>query len=223
MRSSISSARGARVTHPLRQTHRSADGTSALPYRRRAFSLLELLVVMGIMGLVLVMTLPALNSTREGLDVTRGTDIVVDSLNLARQQAMSLNRPVVVRFYNSAAEEDGADGFSRLQLFVLQDDGTLEASTKMQRLPDRVLISGAAGMSNFLTNAPTTPSPAFPAETGLLASELTIRRDGSADLTPGQSSYLTVVPRRQRDKSDPDNFGIVTIEPSNTTIAQIRP
>lgn len=223
MRILLSSAKGARASRPLPQPLQSAGGTPTLPYRRHAFSLLELLVVMGIMGLVLVMTLPALNSTREGLDVTRGTDIVVDSLNLARQQATSLNRPVVVRFYNSVADEDGVDGFSRLQLFVLQDDGALEASTKMQRLPDRVLISGAAGMRNFLTNAPTTPSPAFPAEAGLLASELTIRRDGSADLTPGQSSYLTVVPRRQRDKSEPDNFGIVTIEPSNTTIAQIRP
>ncbi len=189
--------------------------------RMRGFSLIELLAVVAIMVIALALSLPAISSTQEGLEITRGTDMVVDALNLARQRALSLNCPVVVRFYVPA--NDPTTDYSRLQILALHDDGTLEPLARMQRLPERAVISRAPELGNVFSDAPAAPHPALSSEAGLLASELLVRRDGTVDLPGNDSGFLTVVPRNSAGITDPANFGIVTIEPLNANVAQLRP
>lgn len=118
-----------------------------VPLRRQspAFSLVELLTVMGFMSLLVAVTMPALNSLRGGGDFTRGVDEVALTLNRARTLAMTQNTYVWVGFYEESASASGGgelppySGRGQLVLgMVASVDGTriLEDGAAPAALPD---------------------------------------------------------------------------------------
>ncbi len=117
----------------------------------RAFSLVELLVVIAVIAIVAGFAVPAVTTMLKGSQLTQGSQMVVDQIALARQTALSRNRSVEVRFYKFCDPEiPGEDptkpetGFFRsLQVFEVLDSGTALPSGPVQRLPMNVIMHEA--------------------------------------------------------------------------------
>ena len=66
---------------------------------RRAFTLIEMLIVMTIIGIVATLIVPALRGVLDNVNLTGSADNVTATFSLARQTAMSRNLPVELRIY----------------------------------------------------------------------------------------------------------------------------
>lgn len=117
----------------------------------KAFSLIELLTVIGFMSLMLVMTVPAVSSLKGTGDFTRSVDSVELTLNRARTYAITQNTYVWVGFYEESASETGVTsapppfpGKGKLVLGVMASaDGTkiFEDDATPSMMPDDRLFS----------------------------------------------------------------------------------
>ncbi len=74
------------------------DRTAA---RRRiaAFTLIEIMVVIGVIALIAVFAVPALNSVLKGSKMTQSSDEFERDITRARASAMRENHPIEFRFY----------------------------------------------------------------------------------------------------------------------------
>ena len=86
--------------------HESQNSKRPAP---RAFTLVELLVVMAIMGLMLGLAVPAFNSATRGNAVTAGASQVVNTLMLARAKAITSRSHVRVIFADTPTNNTAAN------------------------------------------------------------------------------------------------------------------
>ena len=207
---------------------------------RDAFSLIELLVVIAIAAIVMSFALPAFNSTMRGMQLTQGTQLMDAQLHLARQTALTKNRPVEVRLYSYA--DPGAAGSSAsyraLQSFQMNDDGTFSAVGKVVILPDAIIIDSGAALSSMIALA--QPAPNVPASSAGSALGATIPRvgtqynsiafhflpDGSTNLpATGQQWFFSLHYETLGNNLSalPPNFATVQIDPYNGQTRIFRP
>ena len=117
----------------------------------KAFSLIELLIVVAIMSLLVALSIPAMNSIAQGSGVTRGGQTVGDMIILGRQEAVSKNRDVEMRIIRVPASQSGnTGGLVAMQLWELTDASARPLS-KVSRLPQGVTISSNLTMSPLLS------------------------------------------------------------------------
>lgn len=117
--------------------------------RNFAFSLIELLVVVALVGLLMVLTVPALVSIAQGQGMKRGITATSDMLELARADAMAKSTWVWVGFADTTA--DNVAKTPELTLVAVSSrDGTtntatanLTALTKPIRVSDVALLTSA--------------------------------------------------------------------------------
>ena len=158
--------------------HRSFFSASVFPRfsvslrKRDGFTLLELLVVMGIMALVMVLVVPAFTGIKLGNDITTAAYTIAGALEQGRNYAMGNNTYVWVGFY----EEDTTalmpttatppySGKGRVLIAtVFSTDGTkiYEDSDPIAPLPP-TRIKQLGGLLKFegihITDIGTPPSP----------------------------------------------------------------
>ncbi len=173
---------------------------------RHGFSLIELLVVCAIIVVVVGFTVPAATTLIRGSQLSQAAQLVSDQLVLARQQALSKNRPVEVRFYrfgdkeapgeNSEDPESGK--FRALQAFEIIESGAAIPLNKIQRLPTTVILN-RAGMSTILSETvrgapksaaddPSAPELARDVRRNYQYQAFRFLPDGSTDLPAAQTS-----------------------------------
>lgn len=75
--------------------------TSCMPPGRLGFTLLELLVVMGIMALLMTVGMAGYFGMRRGAEMRSASAMVQTTLMLARQQAVTKRRTVEVQFHTT--------------------------------------------------------------------------------------------------------------------------
>jgi uncharacterized protein (TIGR02596 family) len=122
---------------------------TTLPATNRAFSLLELLAVIFIIGIVAVFVTPAASTILKGSQLTQAEQIVTDQIKLARQMAVTKNRSIQVRFIRYGDPEvpgerrnDPATGFYRaIQVFEILESGAAVPLDKPQLLPQAIIMS----------------------------------------------------------------------------------
>ncbi len=179
--------------------------------RRSAFSLIELLVVLAIVGIIISFAVPAATQMLKGSQLTQAAQLLSDQLGFARQSAISKNRPVEVRFYRYADLEIPGERvddpktwrFHGYQLFEVTPNGAAIPLSKMQRLP----ISVVADEDKYSTllreqlrgdyvdattdaTAPDIPVKVEDEEVGRTYEYASFRflQDGSTNLPPNTSS-----------------------------------
>ena len=132
----------------------------------QAFTLVEMLAVMTIVIILLAFIVPPAASILKGNELTQGSQNVSNQLGLARQQALTQNHPVEVRFYqyadpNVSSESVGNTAtwkYRAIQSFVISERGVPTPLGKVERLPTTVIIDSGPTLSSLIGSAVTSGS-----------------------------------------------------------------
>lgn len=136
--------------------------------RSRAFTLVELLMVMAVMLVIMGLVVVAFPNIGKAGNLTNGSQSFVDALNQARQYALALNRNVEVRFYYLPGPTDGTKATQYRAMRIIVSDASGNTSTNngsttvyaagaspqpVVRLPAGVIVysSTQAGTSGYFT------------------------------------------------------------------------
>lgn len=213
----------------------------------KAFSLIEMMVVLGVVGLLLAFAAPNLFSLITANTLSGEGTVLRNQLTLAQQNAVSKSADVEVRFFKfsdeSAAETE--DAFRGYQLYQYNLDGEMAPMSGFFRIKAPVAVH--EDLSTLLdTNAetsdadeeygftsPTDGSAEAPTGPGgeKVSTEYVafrFRPDGSTDL-PFRSEnddtwYLTLVQGEGAIESDdPDNYVCLQVNPYNGKVSEFRP
>ncbi|MFA6176032.1 MAG: Verru_Chthon cassette protein D [Phycisphaerae bacterium] len=213
---------------------------------RSAFSLMELLVVMAIIGLLATFLAPAVTPILRGSRLTQAGDQALAVLSLARQTALTTSHAVEVRFYQygdpevpgESAASPTTGKYRAIQAFEYKDDGTATPVGKMATLPPSIIMDQGATLSTIIGSAKS--SPAVPTSTTGGALNVSIPRagkqynsvsfrflaDGSTNLsTTGTLWFLTLHNLIDGDNmtSPPPNYTTIKIDPMNGSLKTYRP
>ena len=225
----------------LRRDHAPAQRGGAIERGRRhsgfscrAFSLIELLVVVALIALLATFAVPAVGSLNRSNAVTRAQQLIEQQLVSARQTALARNRRVEVRFYKFT--EPGAIGnaqtFRAVQAFLIDENNKATPVGRMAKLPDSVLLNEVAANSSLLVLADKTwdasndPQVSLPGVgTSYTAKAFQFRPDGSTGLTATNMWFVTIhsAINGATAATPPSNFATVQVDPVSGAVRSYRP
>lgn len=192
-----------------------------------AFSLIELLLVIAILALLVTATVPALSSILTGSNLNRGGQLVADQITLARQEAVTKNREMQVRFFTlNSVTSAGPSGIQLWRIDEGTNGPTTNPITRMMRLPEGTVINPNASVSPLLspstgnisgtTNVPsygTVPYTGF-----------RIRANGMMDLAIGKNNFITVQKAEPAPTgATPDNYYTLQVDLITGKVISYRP
>ncbi len=198
----------------------------------RAFSLLELIVVIAIIGLIASMAVPVVGSVARSARLNQATQIITDQLAIARQTAIGRNHAVEVRFFQFADPDSpgSKSSYRALQTLEVINGRQMVPLDKVQNLPISTIADHAPALSSLLDPAKRTvvpgsdPMPRI--STGYQYTAIRFRPDGSTDLLPTEGPwFLTLHDETAGDglAKPPQNFTTIEIDPVNGSLKFYHP
>ena len=187
-----------------------------------AFSLVELLIVVAIIILLASAVIPATSNVLKGANLNRAGQMVSDQLSVARQEAVSRNQDVEVRFYNIT--NGLAGGWRALRTMRIEQTPTGPVTNALGRLvtlPDSTIISVSGNLSPLISDA-TSRSEALGAYGQVPYRALKFRPNGSLEVGVGTNNYLTLVDRIETSES-PANYYTIQINSLSGKTTVFRP
>jgi uncharacterized protein (TIGR02596 family) len=158
---------------------------AGLPGRKKAFSLVELLVVIALLAVLAALVLPSIRSISSATELNISATAVVDALNLARQTALSTNRPVEVRFFEVPRSSGSALAFRAVGVYLMGDSGPAQVG-KLTFLRANTVMSDTETFGTLLKYLPkkqaALPSIDPNASKTFNYRHFVFRPDGSANL-----------------------------------------
>ncbi len=188
----------------------------------RGFTLIELLLVMSLVGILSSFVLPSIISISHGANLNAAGQMVADQLALARQEAVSKNRDMEVRFYRLA--DGGAASWRALQLLRIEQSGTgaiTVASSRLCTLPKGIEIADDT-LSPLISSSSRSGTAALPAQGSVAYRAFRFRADGSLEATAGNHHYLTLVSAAD-SANPPANYYTIQISPLTGKVSVFRP
>jgi uncharacterized protein (TIGR02596 family) len=241
----VSRERQSRASHGYRKRNsgllRSRSSKFPSSTKASAFTLMELMVVVGIIMLLATLMAPMLSTALRGTNLTQATDKVIGVLGQARQTAIAKGQTVEVRFYCYKDPEIPGDTGQchALQALSISDMNATSPITKPILLPQTVIISTNASLSSLLdTNATNANFVASPSGVGIRGvtnisySWIRFTRSGSTSLAGLKSadssgSWFLTLENLADDKpgatAPPPNFATIAIDNLNGAIKVYRP
>ena len=200
------------------------------------FTLLELLIVIGIIAFLAVVALPNMVATLRGLKISQGAQMIETQLQASRQRALAQDRWVDVRFYQYANSTGGntTKYFQAMQSFIESStNSTLTPADKAYYLPSSVIIDQGQPLSTLVYNLTSSGSAATASASsptlGTLGTNYSyidfhFKPDGSTDL-PSGLQFLTVHAASDGDQlaNPPKNYYTIQVDPYNGHIYEFRP
>ncbi len=184
----------------------------------RAFTLLELLVVMAIVILLASMAVPAFNSITVGSNLNRAGQIIGDQISLARQEAVTKNREVQVRFYDIANNQS----WRGIQIWRVEQTGAGTnniAVNRMITLPDGIVINSATNLSPLLTaDGSLNGASNVPQYRGFR-----FRANGATDSSVTAANGYVTLQQANAQGNPPKNYYTVQINPVTGKVLAFRP
>ena len=194
---------------------------------RPGFTLVELLTVVALMIVFLALTVPAMNSMLAGLNISRGGQLFADQIILGRQNALTRNRDVEVRFINLS---DGMNrGYRGVQIWMVDEAGSTRSPiSRIVTLPEGVIVNTNASYSPLLFgNGATISGQTNFSSRGLCEYKgFRFRANGQTDIPSGSStnSQNFVTLQNVNDSaSPPKNFVTIQINPFTGKLNVLRP
>jgi uncharacterized protein (TIGR02596 family) len=227
---------------------RSAATAPATFRRPRAFTLLEMLVVIAIIAILAAVVVPAVAPVLRSSQMNTAGAMLVDELNFARQTALTMNRDVEVRFYQLVSTLDPKDKkYRAVQCLAATDRSTVKTALgNLKYLPEPVIISDEKDKSGNIVS--TLLDHTNTSLSGLTRGQETIsgvadpvsyvsflfRATGGTNLAPVTATagsttgnwYLTLYlgnASRNATTGIPDNYFTVQIDPVTGRTRVYRP
>lgn len=212
--------------------HLPFPGRAAL---RRAFTLIEMLLVITIVAVLMTLAIPVTNSVLKSNQITTATQMVVDQLTLARQTALANNRVVEVRFYEFENAESVSDGPSigAIQTLIFDETNTTSKPLgEITYIPDGATLSKEATLSTVLDSSrerkdwpENDPQLSLPRSIGTnyKTYSLRFRPDGSTDLGGSTTGWFITIHSSNDARTPPPNYATVQIDPFNGALRLYRP
>ena len=195
----------------------SVHGRFVVATRPQAFTLVEMIAVMAIAVILITLLVPATTQILGGSDLTQTNQLLTNQLALARQQALTQNHPVEVRFYQFADPAAGESvtspstwKYRAVQSFVISEAGTATPIGKLSRFPNTIIIDKGATLSTLLGNAQASASTSGAITAPALTSS---PQSQSNSIPPAGVSYNSVAFRFYADGST--NLPLATSGSSN--------
>ena len=216
---------------------------SPLKRSTSGFSLIEMIVVVGIIAVIASFAVPAANTIIRGSQVSQASQLLTDQISFARQMALTKSHPVEVRMYRFADPEqpgeevDKPDSgkFRAIQLFEILESGTAVPIGKITRLPMSVVINDGKLTTLIDTEGTTPQTPKQPVDSdpelprGVKKryeySSFRFLPDGSTNLSPTKSWYATIhaITDIVNDDTPPPNFFTLQVDPVSGATKTYRP
>ncbi len=208
------------------------------PQNRSAFSLIELVAVISIIIIIAAFAVPAANTILRGSQLTQAAQLISGQLSLARQQALTRNRSIEVRFFQYAdgeqpgeKPEDPASGkFRAIQMFEVLENGVPIPLSKLERLPVSIVFNDEDLSTLIKDKTPEDPRPSDPelprgVDRNYKYVSFRFRPDGSTDLNPIKQWYITLhsLTDEVSGSEPPPNFFTVQIDPVSGSTRNYRP
>jgi uncharacterized protein (TIGR02596 family) len=218
---------------------------------KRAFSLIELLVVISIIAIIGAFAVPAAGQLLKGSALTQAANALTDQTAAARQYALTRNRSVEVRFYSFIDPEDvNAAGqatpyYRALQFFEIADGGVPNPIGKFIRFANTIVMNPDPTLSNLLQPGSSGAYPKLISTPGLQDPDLPrgiaknytyiafrFQPDGSTSLSPTAGTppglwFITVHLLsdlgRTTSGTPPPNFFTWMIDPVSGSTKVLRP
>lgn len=207
---------------------------------RRGFSLIELLVVLGIAVILLGLAVPVIAPLMRASSLNTASSMIMDEFNYVRQLALTQNRDVEVRFYRmgSPAEPTQLE-YRAFRAFVINGSSPtdVEPLTPVRYLPKSVILSPDPAFSSLLDHANPARSGLTKAQEVLPRSSAPVeyvgflfRATGGTNLSPINPPvgnwFLTVYIERAPKNGFtgiPDNFINIQLDPVTGRVRTHRP
>ena len=187
------------VDRIFRLVKRSFSAFNSKPLR--AFTLLELLVVMAMIGIILALTVPAIIGLSSGSNLSNGGRTLANLLTVARSEA--INRRALIRF-EVATNWPGDFSAAYRKITLVQHDistGTDTQLTKWETLPTGVIFqpqdpsAGATSGGYFFSLSPPQKSTLKLAGGDVSTCYIEFLPTGALNVTPTNSPVrIRVVP-----------------------------
>lgn len=119
----------------------------------RAFTLIEMISVIGIIALLVALVTPTLLDVIRSTRLSASGDSLVNRLSLAQQSAVSMGSEVEMRFYrytNSSAERPGEELFYAYQVVHSPQAGVERALSEVYYLESGIILSRLEQLSPLL-------------------------------------------------------------------------
>ena len=226
--------------------------SQSIPSQGRAFTLIEILVVLTIISIIMFFTVPNMGEIIQGSKLTQAGDQLKYDLGLAQQTAVKDNLTVEVRFYQYRQPEQEStaalDSFSAYQMFRLIPDSTKPSDPKAERILDpigkikKLPVGVMIPMSELWATLVTKSTIANGSEEvfGLVPTEkktvaiyrsFQINPDGSTNLdTSGVDQwYVTLIDSSEvaragsMDNLAPKNYICIQVDPFNGSTRWFQP
>lgn len=203
---------------------------------RKAFSLIELLVVVTIIGAMIALTTPSMSNILGGAKVSTGGETVFGALSNARQLAATKNREIEFRLIEMQNPDfpGTAKRIRAVQILEIRENGTYQVG-KVRVLPSGVIIGSSSQMSSIcaLNNTQATASdPSIPrVDKDYSYRSFHFRPDGSLNLgilLPSVTNYfLTIYDEKFESQisgsTPPKNFATIQLEPATGAAVLYKP
>jgi uncharacterized protein (TIGR02596 family) len=214
---------------------------------RRAFTLVEILIVLAIIAMLLFFTVPGLKDVLRGSKLVTAADQLASDIGIARQTAIKEGTPVEVRFYKYRnPDAKNQERFSAYQCFRLRQDLNSPSDytkdriavpvfEKVKFIPQGVVLAEVAEWSPILTdekmhNDRERVRGLIPGEKDTEAQyySFTINPEGETnfDRTGAKQWYISLVTEKDYYNAPaikPDNFIVLQIDPFTSNVRRYQP
>lgn len=191
-----------------------------------AFSLIEMLVVIAIIGLLAVFTLPAVGSLMDSSKLNTSVNQIADQIALARQTAVAQSRRVEVRFYKLTNSNASEAAFRGIRASVISDTGVSQPLTTVRELAAPVIISEAASQNTVFRQTPISYAGTedLPKMANAPYFKFSFLPNGRTDFASGEHPFLTIFSSRDGTNSVlPKNYAVLQLDAMTGNIRIFRP